>query len=95
MHILLYVPDNGVTRNFIPQLWPFLLQRLTPEEHQVTIIDGNASHYSARELVDFILQNRVDLVGMGFMTRMAQSAYRMAAAIREATPVPVVMGGRM
>ena len=93
MHILLYVPDNGVTRNFIPQLWPFLLQRLTPEEHQVTIIDGNASHYSARELVDFILQNRVDLVGMGFMTRMAQSAYRMAAAIREATPVPVVMGG--
>ena len=27
-------------------------------------------------------QNSVDLVGMGFMTRMAQKAYRMAAAIR-------------
>lgn len=93
MHILLYVPDNEVARNFIPQLWPFLLQRLTPEGHQVTIIDGNATHYSARELVDFIVQNRVDLVGMGFMTRMAQSAYRMAAAIRQETPVSIVMGG--
>ncbi len=93
MHILLYVPDNQVTSNFIPQLWPFVLKRLTPEEHQVTIIDGNALHYSASELVEFILQNNVDLVGMGFMTRMAQKAYQMAAAIRQATAVPIVMGG--
>jgi radical SAM superfamily enzyme YgiQ (UPF0313 family) len=93
MHILLYVPDNQVTNNFIPQLWPFVLQRLTPREHRVTIIDGNALHYEAEELVKFILQNHVDLVGMGFMTRMAQKAYRMAAAIRKATTVPIVMGG--
>ena len=93
MHILLYVPDNQVTNNFIPQLWPFVLQRLTPREHRVTIIDGNALHYEADELVNFILQNKVDLVGMGFMTRMAQKAYRMAAAIRQATTVPIVMGG--
>jgi len=93
MHILLYVPDNEVNRNFIPQLWPFLLRDLTPDEHQVTIIDGNAEHYSPRGLVDFIIQNKVDLVGMGFMTRMAQSAYRMAGTIREATSVPIVMGG--
>lgn len=93
MNVLLYVPDNQVTHNFIPQLWPFVLQRLTPREHRVTIIDGNALHYEAHELVKFILQNRIDLVGMGFMTRMAQKAYRMAAAIREATTVPIVMGG--
>jgi radical SAM superfamily enzyme YgiQ (UPF0313 family) len=93
MHILLYVPDNQVTNNFVPQLWPFVLQRLTPKEHQVSIIDGNAQRYSAQELVDFILQNNVDLVGMGFMTRMAQKAYGMAAAIRQATQVPIVMGG--
>jgi radical SAM superfamily enzyme YgiQ (UPF0313 family) len=93
MHVLLYVPDNQVTNNFVPQLWPFVLQRLTPKEHRVTIIDGNALHYDADELVKFILQNKVDLVGMGFMTRMAQKAYRMAAAIREATTVPIVMGG--
>jgi radical SAM superfamily enzyme YgiQ (UPF0313 family) len=30
---------------------------------------------------------------MGFMTRMAQSAYRTAAAIRQARKVPIVMGG--
>ncbi len=93
MHILLYVPDNEVTRNFIPQLWPFLLQALTPKEHQVTIIDGNAQHLRPHELVQFIERERVDLVGMGFMTRMAQSAYRMAASIRQATSVPIVMGG--
>lgn len=93
MHILLYVPDNQVTNNFVPQLWPFVLQRLTPTGHRVSIIDGNAMQYSAAELVDFIVHNGVDLVGMGFMTRMAQKAYRMAAAIREATKVPIVMGG--
>jgi radical SAM superfamily enzyme YgiQ (UPF0313 family) len=93
MHILLYVPDNQVTNNFVPQLWPFVLQRLTPKEHRVSIIDGNAIHYTPQELVKFILQNQVDLVGMGFMTRMAQTAYRMAAAIRKTTQVPIVMGG--
>lgn len=93
MHILLYVPDNQVTNNFVPQLWPFVLQRLTPREHRVSIIDGNANHYSPEELVDFILRNNVSLVGMGFMTRMAQKAYRMAAAIRQKTNVPIVMGG--
>ena len=30
MRILLYSPDNGVTRNFMPHLWMFLLQALTP-----------------------------------------------------------------
>jgi radical SAM superfamily enzyme YgiQ (UPF0313 family) len=93
MNILLYVPDNQVTNNFVPQLWPFVLKRLTPSEHCVTIIDGNAEHYTEQELVDFIRVNRIDLVGMGFMTRMAQKAYRMAAAIRRSTGVPVVMGG--
>lgn len=93
MHILLYVPDNQVTNNFVPQLWPFVLQRLTPKEHRVSIIDGNAQHYSERALIDFIIRNNVELVGMGFMTRMAQKAYRMAAAIRQETRVPIVMGG--
>ena len=86
MHILLYVPDNQITNNFVPQLWPFVLKRLTPSEHRVTIIDGNAQHYTEQELVDFIIREKVELVGMGFMTRMAQKAYRMAAAIRSATP---------
>ena len=42
MRILLYNPDNGVTRNFMPHLWMFLLQSLTPEGHEVVLIDGNA-----------------------------------------------------
>ena len=35
MRILLYNPDNGVTRNFMPHLWMFLLQSLVPPGHQV------------------------------------------------------------
>jgi radical SAM superfamily enzyme YgiQ (UPF0313 family) len=93
MHILLYVPDNHVTRNFLPQLWPFLLRQLTPAPHRVTIIDGNATRLSDRELAQFITANGVDLVGMGFMTRMAQKAYATAAVIRKETGVPVVFGG--
>ncbi len=41
MRILLYNPDNGVTRNFMPHLWMFLLQALTPAGHEVVLIDGN------------------------------------------------------
>jgi len=43
MRILLYNPDNGVTRNFMPHLWMFLLKALTPAGHEVVLIDGNAA----------------------------------------------------
>src|SRR5438105_11011708 len=92
MKILLYNPDNGVTRNFMPHLWMFLLQSLTPPEHQVLLIDGNARPMDEKELVNFIREQQIDLVGIGAMTRMIARAYRMADAIR-AAGVPVVMGG--
>jgi radical SAM superfamily enzyme YgiQ (UPF0313 family) len=93
MRILLYVPDNQVTNNFIPQLWPFVLKRHTPAAHQVTIVDGNTQHLTEQELTQYIRVNDIELVGMGFMTRMAQKAYRMADAVRASTGVPIVMGG--
>ena len=93
MHILLHVPDNHITRNFLPQLWPYLLRQLTPAPHRVTIIDGNATRLSDQELARFVTANHVDLVGMGFMTRTAQKAYATAATVRKASGVPVVLGG--
>jgi radical SAM superfamily enzyme YgiQ (UPF0313 family) len=93
MHILLFVPDNHVTRNFVPQLWPFLLRARTPAGHRVTIIDGNAQRLSIPELVQYIKDHEVDLLGMGFMTRMAQRAYDTALAVRAETKVPIVFGG--
>ncbi|HEY6804731.1 MAG TPA: radical SAM protein [Pyrinomonadaceae bacterium] len=92
MKILLYNPDNGVTRNFMPHLWMFLLQSLTPPEHQVILIDGNAQAMSDDELVSFLQAEQIDLVGIGSMTRMIAKAYRVADAIRK-TGIPVVMGG--
>ncbi|HSE38962.1 MAG TPA: radical SAM protein [Blastocatellia bacterium] len=92
MRILLFNPDNGVTRNFMPHLWMFLLQALTPPEHQVFLIDGNAQRMDEDGIARFVRENRIDLVGIGAMTRMIQKAYRMADAIR-AIGVPVVMGG--
>src|SRR5258705_13625336 len=92
MRILLFNPDNGVTRNFMPHLWMFLLEALTPPEHQVFLIDGNARHMDENEIAQFVLENKIGLVGIGAMTRMIQKAYRMADAIR-AIGVPVVMGG--
>jgi radical SAM superfamily enzyme YgiQ (UPF0313 family) len=90
--ILLYNPDNGVTRNFMPHLWMFLLQALTPPGHEVLLIDGNAKPMTEPELVQFIRDEKIGLVGIGAMTRMIARAYRMADAIR-AVGVPVVMGG--
>lgn len=93
MHILLYIPDNQIVDNFVPQLWPFVLKQLTPMEHRVTIIDGNSQKYDPHKLAQFILDEHVDLVGMGFMTRMAQQAYETATVIRQRTSIPIVMGG--
>jgi radical SAM superfamily enzyme YgiQ (UPF0313 family) len=92
MKILLYNPDNGVTRNFMPHLWMFLLRALTPPGHEVLLIDGNAKPMNEQQLVGFIKEQNIELVGIGAMTRMVARAYRVADAIR-AAGVPVVMGG--
>jgi radical SAM superfamily enzyme YgiQ (UPF0313 family) len=92
MKILLYNPDNGVTRNFMPHLWMFLLQALTPEGHEVLLVDGNARAMDDDELVRFAREEGIGLVGIGAMTRMVAKAYRVADALR-AAGVPVVMGG--
>lgn len=92
MKILLYNPDNGITRNFMPHLWMFLLQSLTPENHEVLLIDGNAKPMTRTELVKFCEEQDIGLVGIGAMTRMVARAYKVAAALREAG-FKVVMGG--
>jgi len=65
LNILLHVPDNQITNNFLPQLWPFLLETLTSSEHQVTIVDGNVVHWDEEQIVQFVRGQKVDLVGMG------------------------------
>lgn len=92
MKILLYNPDNGVTRNFMPHLWMFLLQSLTPKEHEVILIDGNAKAMTRSELVRFCQSENIELVGIGAMTRMVARAYQFADALR-AAGIKVVMGG--
>src|ERR1700694_4255164 len=92
MKILLYNPDNGVTRNFMPHLWMFLLQALTPPGHEVVLIDGNAQPMDEEAIAQFVIAEKIGLVGIGAMTRMIAKSYRMPHAIR-AVGVPVVMGG--
>ncbi|MBD0372872.1 MAG: B12-binding domain-containing radical SAM protein, partial [Pyrinomonadaceae bacterium] len=92
MKILLYNPDNGVTRNFMPHLWMFLLKAITPSPHEVLLIDGNARPMNESELVEFVRREQIALVGIGAMTRMIARAYKMGDAVR-AAGIPVVMGG--
>jgi radical SAM superfamily enzyme YgiQ (UPF0313 family) len=92
MRILLFNPDNGVTRNFMPHLWMFLLKALTPPGHEVLLVDGNAKPMDEESIARFVREQNIGLVGIGAMTRMVAKAYRMADAIR-AAGVPVVMGG--
>src|ERR1700676_2314396 len=92
MKILLYNRDNGVTRNFMPHLWMFLLQALTPAGHEVVLIDGNAQPMNEEGIARYVREQNIGLVGIGAMTRMIAKAYRMADAVR-AVGVKVVMGG--
>jgi radical SAM superfamily enzyme YgiQ (UPF0313 family) len=92
LNILLYNPDNGVTRNYMPHLWMFLLQSLTPAPHRVLLIDANASPLTEEGMAKYIAEHEIGLVGIGAMTRMAAKAYRMAAVARQAG-AKVVMGG--
>src|SRR6266571_7485101 len=92
LRILLYNPDNGVTRNFMPHLWMFLLKALTPPEHEVFLVDGNAQPMTEAEIAQFVREKDIQLAGISAMTRMAARAYRMADAIRGAG-AKVVFGG--
>ncbi|MGA2746065.1 MAG: hypothetical protein ABSE44_15310, partial [Candidatus Sulfotelmatobacter sp.] len=65
MRILLYNPDNGVTRNFMPHLWMFLLQSLTPPGHEVLLIDGNAKPMDEAQIAQYVRDQKIDLVGIG------------------------------
>jgi radical SAM superfamily enzyme YgiQ (UPF0313 family) len=58
----------------------------------VFLIDGNARRLSKQELVEYVRENHIGLVGIGAMTRMIRKAYQMADALR-AAGVLVVMGG--
>src|SRR5688500_5220264 len=92
MKILLYNPDNGDTRNFMPHLWMFLLQALPPPQHEIVLIDANARPMSDDEIVAYVRDQKIDRVRIGAMTRIADNASRVADAIRLAG-VRVVMGG--
>ena len=92
MNILLYNPDNEITNNFMPHLWMFLLKSLTPPDHEVYLVDGNSQHFSEADLVQYIREKNIGLVGIGAMTRMIRKAYQMADAVR-AAGIPVVLGG--
>lgn len=76
----------------MPHLWMFLLKALTPKEHEVILIDGNAKAMTREELVDFCRKENIGLIGIGAMTRMVARAYKVAEALREAG-FQVVMGG--
>ena len=76
----------------MPHLWMFLLKALTPPGHDVVLVDGNAKPMNEKQLVQYVREQNIGLVGIGAMTRMIAKAYRFADAIR-AAGVPVVMGG--
>ena len=71
MNILLYSPDNGVTRNFMPHLWMFLLKALTPAGHEVFLIDGNAQPMTEAQVADFVRANFSDL-GVNYVIHAQQ-----------------------
>ena len=89
MKILLISPSvdpNEKTNKqmLMPQLALFILQGLTPKEHQVVMLDEEAE--------DIDLEQDCDLVGISFMTSNASRAYWLAREFKERGRT-VVLGG--
>jgi len=68
----------------IPQLALFILQGLTPKQHEVKIVE--------EEYIQLDLNEECDVVGISCMTSNAYRGYRIADAFREKGKT-VVMGG--
>lgn len=92
MRILFYVPDNSITHSYMPTLWPHLLKALTPPGHTVITVDGNVLRLNADQLAEYVSREKVDLVGIGGMTRTIHRSYDVADRLRT-QGVPVVLGG--
>ena len=89
MKILLVSPsvDPAEKTNkqmMMPQLALFILQGLTPKEHQVVIVDEEAE--------DLNLEHDCDLVGISFMTSNAPRAYELAGEFKQRGKT-VIFGG--
>ena len=89
MKILLISPSVDPTEKtnkqmLMPQLALFILQGLTPKEHQVVMVDEEA------EAID--LEQDCDLVGISFMTSNASRAYWLAREFKKRGRT-VVLGG--
>ncbi len=89
MKILLISPSTDAEKRtnkglMMPQLSLYILQGLTPKEHEVKIIE--------EEITDINLDEPCDLVGISCMTANAPRAYQLCAAFRE-RGIKVVLGG--
>ncbi len=92
MKIFLYNPDDGLSYNFIPHLWMFLLKELASDDNDVIVADRKIQKMGEKEIAEFVLDNNFDLVGIGAMTRMISKAYKVADEVRK-RGIKVVMGG--
>jgi len=61
--------------------------------HEAKIIDAPAMGYGDADVVREVLKWGADAAGISAMTASADSAYSVANAIREASPMPLIMGG--
>jgi radical SAM superfamily enzyme YgiQ (UPF0313 family) len=64
----------------------------TPPGHEVITVDGNVIRLAPEDLTEFVRRERIDLVGIGGMTRTIHRSYDVADRLR-AGGVPVIMGG--
>ncbi len=89
MKILLISPTVDLEKRtnkglMIPQLALYILKGLTPESHEVKLIE--------EETEDVNLEEPADLVGISCMTANAPRAYQLCSEFK-ARGIPVVLGG--
>ncbi|HOZ46432.1 MAG TPA: radical SAM protein [Candidatus Hydrogenedentes bacterium] len=105
MHVVLVIPPFDLSASFgskkrmqLGVLAPlgvgYLAASLEPRGHTVTLIDAIALALNQDEAVDRILSARPDVIGISCVTKMAENAYAVIAALKARAPdIPVVFGG--
>lgn len=92
------VPKKGglssIRQGYFPPLGlGYIAAVLKKEGHDVKIYDCLPLKYSVYEVVDYILKQRPDIVGISIMSTCYDSAREMSDLIKKKVNIPIIFGG--
>jgi|TARA_B100000315_G_scaffold132736_1_gene122291 radical SAM superfamily enzyme YgiQ (UPF0313 family) len=84
------------TKRSIPWHYSFYKDILTADGHSVDIVDNQIENHTIKELVDFVITNKYQLVGTGGIGTVYNSLKRFCSLLKKRNPyTQIVVGGQI